>query len=179
MNTVEEVWKDIPDYEGLYQVSNLGRVKSLERKCAVKNGVRTVREKILKTSLNRVRKYLYVSLYTEQNDIKFNIHQLVAMAFLGHKPDGTQKIVVDHINNIITDNRLENLQLITNRENSTKDQKGGTSKYVGVSWNKQNKRWTAQIRVFGELKYLGAFKNEYDAHLAYQKALKEHLESSK
>jgi len=177
----EEIWKDIPDYKGLYQVSNLGRIKSLERKCAVKNGVRTVSERILKAASDKFRKYLYVSLSTEHNDIKFNIHQLVAMAFLGHKPDGTNRVVVDHINNDKLDNRLENLQLISARENVSKDQKkqNRSSKYVGVSWDKRRKKWIACISINRKYKNLGRYINEYDAHLAYQKALKEHLESSK
>jgi hypothetical protein len=100
------------------------------------------------------------------------VHTLVAMVFLNHKPDGTNKICVDHINNIKTDNRLVNLQLITNRENTSKDKKDGTSKYVGVCWQKSKNKWMAQINIDDKKKYLGYFTDEHEAHLVYQKALK-------
>jgi hypothetical protein len=96
---------------------------------------------------------------------------LVAIAFLGHKPRGF-KIVVDHINNDKSDNRLENLQLTTNRQNSSKDRKNKTSRYTGVSWVKKSKKWQSLIQIRGKEKCLGHFISEEHAHLAYQKALK-------
>jgi alkyl hydroperoxide reductase subunit AhpF len=94
------------------------------------------------------------------------------MAFLGHVPNG-QKLVVDHIDGDKLNNNLNNLQVITNRENTSKDRSGGTSKYVGVSWSKQNKKWKAQIRIDGKQIYIGHFTNDIDASQAYQKKLKE------
>ena len=94
----------------------------------------------------------------------------MAIEFLGHIPDG-HKIVCDHKNNIKTDNRLENIQLIPNRENCTKDRKPGSSKYTGVCWYISTNKWVAKIYLNGKKKHLGYFKSEYKAHLAYQKAL--------
>jgi ribosomal protein L15E len=72
------------------------------------------------------------------------------MAFLNHTPCG-YKIVVDHIdNNIKTDNRLENLQLITQRENVSKDIKNTSSKYIGVCWHKKAKKWRSSIQINGK-----------------------------
>jgi hypothetical protein len=88
----EEIWKDIPNYEGCYQVSNLARVKSLARR----NGKRVVVEKILRTFLTESRKYISVSLSLNGKLKLFSVHQLVAMAFLNHKPNGNT-LVVDHI----------------------------------------------------------------------------------
>lgn len=119
--------------------------------------------------------YLKVNLYLNCAEFQYLVHQLVVMAFLNHKLDGTNKIVVDHINNIKTDNRVENLQLITNRENSSKDKKGGTSKHTGVYYFKNKKKYESRITYKGKLLYLGLYDNEYDAHLAYQKKLKEIL----
>jgi uncharacterized protein YebE (UPF0316 family) len=95
------------------------------------------------------------------------------MAFLGHKPDGTHKLVVDHINNNTLDNRIENLQLITQRENASKYflTKKKSSQYTGVFWHKQINKWQAQIGIDGKRIHLGIFNHEHEAHLAYQKAL--------
>jgi len=173
MNT-KEIWKDIPNYEGLYQVSNLGRVKSLGR--IVIRGRKSKqykKENILKYrySGREFNKYVSVALFKNGKRSDKKVHQLMAVAFLNHKPDG-HKIVVDHINNIPNDNRLENLQLITNRENLSKD-KNGSSKYVGVRWDKERNKWASQICINGKQKFLGRFKEEIDAHLAYQNKLKE------
>ena len=164
MKSKEEIWKDIPNYEGLYQVSNLGRVKSL-------GNHKTNKYKILKRCLD-VHGYPKYSLTINKKTVSFRAHQLVAMAFLGHKPCG-YKVVVDHINNNKTDNRPENLQLISQRENSSKDRKGCTSKYTGVHWDKNCGKWVSQIKISGKIVHLGVFKNEIDAHNAYQDKLKE------
>jgi len=159
---MQEIFIDILDYEGLYQVSNYGNVKSL-------NFRRSGKEKILKLGLDTVG-YLHVSL-SNNGIVKTKlVHQLVAIAFLKHKPDG-MKIVVDHIDNNKLNNSLNNLQLISNRENSSKDRKGYSSKYVGVSWAKRSKKWVAEIRIKGKKIYLGLFTDELEASRAYQKKL--------
>jgi hypothetical protein len=154
----KEIFKDIPSYEGIYQVSNLGNVKSLNYKGS---GF----EKILKPSID------CSSYYTVKLKLKtMRVHVLVAMAFLTHIPCG-HKIVVDHINTNRLDNRLENLQLISNRENISKDRKNKSSKYVGVSFHKIKNKWESKICADNKSKHLGLFDEEYEAHLAYQKAL--------
>tara|TARA_R110000751_G_scaffold294840_1_gene402928 strand:- start:59 stop:664 length:606 start_codon:yes stop_codon:yes gene_type:complete len=162
-----EVWKDIKGYEGIYQISNLGRVKSLARKGVLK-------DKVLKCFIDSQR-YLRVNLYKNSTRLGYNIHKLVAIAFLGHTPCG-HKIEVDHINGIKTDNRVKNLQLLTNREHQTKtakdiDKTETTSKYTGVSWHKSKGKWRSQIKINGKLKHLGYFTDELEASNAYQKAL--------
>ena len=167
---MKEVYKDIVGYEGHYQVSNLGNVKSLRRNSKYRNSYRTIKEKILKYNIG-TSGYYSVCLYKDNKYERIAIHQLVAIAFLNHKPNGF-KLVVDHLNNIKTDNRLSNLQIVTNRENSSKDKEGYSSKYIGVDWNKNHKRWRARIYINGKRKYLGQFKTEEEANLAYQKELK-------
>jgi hypothetical protein len=110
----EEIWKDIPNYEGCYQVSNLARVKSLARR----NGKRVVVEKILRTFLTESRKYISVSLSLNGKLKLFSVHQLVAMAFLNHKPNGNT-LVVDHIDGDKLNNNLSNLRVITHSQNLT------------------------------------------------------------
>lgn len=172
MKTTKEIWRDVPDYEGLYQVSNLGIVKSLERVIYRSNGhPQTFKERILKAATS-ISGYLVVALSKYGKLKTFKVHQLVAMAFLNHIPCGN-KMVVDHIDNDKLNNRADNLQITTHRHNSTKDIKGGTSKYIGVCWHKKAKKWSSSIRINGKQNHLGIFKNELEASNAYQNALKE------
>lgn len=169
---MEEIWKDIPNYEGYYQVSNLGNVKSLARIIMHRGKYPFIsKQRLLKLTL---LKHGYYSVNLTKNSIQttYTIHGLVAMSFLGHKPNG-MSIVIDHINNNKTDNRLCNLQLINQRDNCSKDKHryNYTSKYVGVGYDKSNNKYNARIVLNGKQKHLGLFKNEIDAHHAYQNAL--------
>lgn len=82
---------------------------------------------------------------------------------------------VDHRNGDKLDNRLENLRIVTHRENQANNPKRRmnktSSKYVGVYWNKRDKSWVAAITINGQIINLGYFKNEDEAGDAYQKAL--------
>lgn len=171
---VQEIFKDIPGYEGSYQVSNLGRVKSLSR--VVKKG--TLKERILKSSPDR-QGYLRVNLYKKGNKKTEKIHILMAIVFKGHLQSGYEGLIVDHIDNIKINNFEWNIQLITNRENTSKDRKNGTSKYIGVYRSENQKKWRSNIYFNGKLKYLGSFTSELEAAGAYQTMLKEITESKK
>lgn len=114
-NFTTEEWKDIPGFEGLYQASNLGRVKSLKRFRKGKNDcLASVKERIKKSVIDR---YGYYRVVLCKNSIKkaYLVHRLVFEAFNGSIPEGLQ---VNHINEIKTDNRLENLNLMTAKENT-------------------------------------------------------------
>ena len=171
MRQQQEEFRSIPGYEGLYEISNFGTVKSLEREILIKGKYPAiVKEKILRQSLNGNGYYL-VGLYKDGKRKPFMLHTLVAMTFLGHKPDG-YKIVIDHIDNNKLNNNLTNLQLISQRDNSSKDKKNGTSQYSGVTWHKATNKWRSQIRIGDKRKQLGLFISEEEAYEAYQKALK-------
>jgi hypothetical protein len=157
---MKEIWKDIPGYFGKYKVSNLGGVRSLG-----------ARVRILKTSRTKDG-YLRVGLSKNGNARRFKVHQLVAMAFLNHKPKGN-KLVVNHKNFVKSDNRLENLEVVTNRENCNKKHLYSTSKYTGVYWDKRRKIWRAEITIKGKKLYLGSFEDDYNAHIVYERALAE------
>jgi hypothetical protein len=172
MGQQQEEFRSIPGYEGLYEVSNFGNVKSLEREYLNKGKYPgTVKEKILKPHFTD-KGYQKVNLYKDGKSRHIKNHVLVAMAFLGHKPDGTHKIVVDHIDNNPLNNHVSNLQLISQRENSSKDKKNGSSQYTGVIRNKNTNKWHSHIKINGKQKHLGLFVSEEEAHEAYQKALK-------
>jgi hypothetical protein len=163
----EEIWKDIPGYEGLYQVSSLGQVKSLPKEWKLDGRTICHKEKILKPQLKRG--YNTCALYKDKKQKWFSISVLVAMAFLNHKPNG-HTLVVDHINNIRTDNRLINLQIITQRENvSRRDSSGYTSKYPGVF---RSLVWSSRINIEQKTYHLGSYKTEERASEVYQLALK-------
>lgn len=153
-----EIWKKIIGFED-YKISTLGRVKSF------KYG----KEKILKLSiLTSGYKAVHLSKKNVKNTKK--IHQLVAIAFLNHNPCG-MKLVVNHKDFNKLNNNVENLEIVTQRENANKKHIKSTSKYVGVFWEKNANKWRSRICLKTGRKDLGLFKNEYDAHLAYQKEL--------
>ena len=168
-----EIFKTIEGFEG-YEVSNLGRVKSLKRKIKHSSGSFFIsKERFLKPYVS-TGGYLRVNLSKKCKTKQKKIHQLVAIAFLKHKPCG-MKLVVDHINNVKTDNRLDNLQVVTHRYNVSKSAPKGSSKYTGVRYIKKNKNWRAQIVINGKYNHLGVFTDEIEAAQAYQNALKKLL----
>ncbi len=156
---MKEVFKDIEGYHNDYQVSNLGNVKSLKN----------FKQRLLKPQ-DDGKGYLMVRLCYKGKMKNHKVHKLVAMAFLNHKPCG-MKLVVDHINNNKTDNRAENLQIITNRKNTIKDFEKRKSKLIGARFEKRNNNWTSRILINGKTKHLGTFKTELEASQAYQSAL--------
>jgi len=126
-------------------------------------------ERILKPAPN-YRGYLTVVLSKEGKNKTFKIHQLVAMGFLCHTPSGLE-VVVDHKNDDKTDNRLENLQLISNRKNLTRSKKNNTSKYPGVCWDKSRSKWKASAFISGRNQHIGSFTDELEAAKAYKNAV--------
>lgn len=163
---MQEEFRPVKGYEEVYEVSNLGRVKSLGN-----NKAR--REKILKPSLVGGG-YPRVVLSKHKAQKPYYVHTLVAIAFLNHKPNG-HEIVVDHIDNIKTNNKSNNLQLLTQRENLSKNpRREGKQKstYIGVNLSVSTGNWFASIYYKGKRKSLGSFKTEEEAHKTYQKELK-------
>ncbi len=104
-----EVWKDIVGYEGKYQVSNMGRVKSL-----VDNNGKP-REKILKQKINNYG-YHRIGLYKDRKQKWYQVHRLVALAFVDGYEEG---LVVNHIDECKDNNVWTNLEWVTTTYNNT------------------------------------------------------------
>lgn len=94
----------------------------------------------------------------------------MAITFLNHTPCKLD-LVVNHINFNKQDNRLDNLEIVTNRVNSNRKHLKSTSKYTGVSWHKNEKKWQVMFRIDNKLKHFGYFENEIDAKNVYQKEI--------
>lgn len=115
-NLENEIWKPVVGYEGKYEVSNLGRVKSL-------NYAKTGMERLMKPS-SYLNGYLFVNLRKDWQASGHRIHRLVYEAFRGKLPKweatmkGNERWEVNHINEVKTDNRLENLELVTCTQNN-------------------------------------------------------------
>jgi hypothetical protein len=140
-----DFFKDIPNYIGRYQISKKGIVKSLGNN-------KSRKDKILKSSINS-KGYLTVRLSGKT----FCVHQLVAITFLNHNLSGYKK-VIDHIDNNKLNNNIENLKVVTQRENISR--KNGRK--VGVY--KKGNYWNVSIHFF-------SFKSEEEAIFFRQKII--------
>lgn len=113
-STEKETWKPIDGYEGLYEVSDRGRVKSLQRTVIRANGSGyTVREKILKPRPSQSG-HMRVSLYRDGQDETRFVHRLVLEAFVGPRPDGMECC---HWDDVPANNHLDNLRWDTGSAN--------------------------------------------------------------
>lgn len=119
MENKNEIWKDICGYEGLYQVSNFGRIKSVDRiikNTGTKSGEYHVKEKIKKISEYKSRGgYCGVTLYRNNNGKSYRVHRLVAQAFI---PNPENKPEINHIDGNKKNNCVDNLEWVTGEENT-------------------------------------------------------------
>ena len=134
-----EIWKDVVGYEGAYKVSNLGNVKSFK-----------YNQKKL-SSLSNVNGYLRVVLTINKKSTNISAHRLVALAFI---PNIENKPVVNHLNGIRNDNRVENLEWCTQRDNIIHAIKTGLNKMGKVA--NLTKKQEQEIRKLNKTH----FKNE-------------------
>lgn len=161
-----EKWLPMVGYEGIYEISDLGRIKRLRK--------RKENKSLIRTQFMSTTGYLTLTVSKSCAVERKHTHQMVAEAFLNHVRCGYAKIV-NHKNFIRHDCKLINLQIVTSRENTNQKHMKSSSQYTGVSWHKECRKWSAHIHIERKKRYLGIFINEYDAHLAYEKALSDHL----
>nr|DAO37094.1 MAG TPA: homing endonuclease [Caudoviricetes sp.] len=149
----EEVWKDIAGYEGYYQVSNLGRIKSVERVVLSKNGWELhYKERLRKFSKN-AKGYLNVSFTRDCKTKTYLVSRLVATAFIPN-PDSLPQVGHRDDNRNKEDNRVENLYWTTNLENSNTD---GRKQRLSASHKGKDNSFYKRIQIDGK-----EFKNSKD-----------------
>ena len=148
---INEEWRSISGHIN-YQVSNIGRVRN------VKTG------RIMKGFSNDG--YVRVGMYYMNTRKMCTVHRLVAQEFLTNTEN---KAEVDHIDHNRSNNCLSNLRWTTSAENSRNSvsRQNSTSKYKGVSFYMQRKKWHAQIKSNGRTKHIGYFNSEKEAAIAY------------
>lgn len=133
-----EIWKDILEYEGLYQVSNFGKVKSLPRN--------TTKGGILKLTKDN-NGYLNVILCKNGKIKRFRVHRLVALAFI---PNIQNLPIINHKNEIKTDNRVENLEFCTAKHNSNYGTRNERLSKINKGKISPNKKPIIQCTLNGE-----------------------------
>ena len=144
---MEETWKEVIINNHLIKVSNFGNVKK------IKEGGDYLINKIVSNG------YELVCLKGKN----YRVNRLVAHAFLGLDLKNTKK-VVDHINNISTDNNIKNLQIVNHSFNRSKD----AVNRIGVWYSDVLKKWIAKIYIKGKFVNLGLFDSKQDAELCYK-----------
>jgi hypothetical protein len=142
-----EIWKDVVGYEGIYQVSNLGKVKSLMFN----------KQKILK-QVKSTNGYFMVGLWKEKKSSRHLVHRIMYEAFYGIK--SCRQYVIDHIDNNKENNNLSNLQYITNRQNSSKDKNSKTGE-SNIYFN--SNAYLVRMRINNVKKSIGTYKTIEDA----------------
>lgn len=152
---MKEIWKDIVGYEGLYQVSSLGRIKSKDRKVYQKNRwnddiIKFVyKGKIINTK-TKGNNYVQVHLTKNKKQKRYLVHRLVAEAFI---PNTQGKSQVNHINCIKYDNRVENLEWNTPRENTQHAIRNNRKKQNTIKINQYDlngkfiKQWESMLEI--------------------------------
>lgn len=166
-----DIWKPIPNFIGSYEASNHGLIKSLDRiGYNPRYGNQRLRGQLLKASLGE-EGYYHLDLRKDGIRSNLQVHRLVAITFVDN-PHGYD--FVNHKDKNKTNNNDWNLEWTTHRENLSHSFLGlGTSKYVGVSWNKANRKWVTFIRLNKISTYIGSFETELAAAKAYNNALAE------
>ena len=157
-----EVWKDIEGYEGLYQISNLGRVKRMYREIVIQGGfvkktsIKPLKCKILRQKIDRYG-YPGVVLTKDKKRKDWKVHRLVALTFIDNP---LNKPSVDHKNTVRTDNRVENLRWLTQKE-QLNDNELSKERHLEV-WRKNRKYIKRKVRCITTGKEFNSIKEAGD-----------------
>jgi hypothetical protein len=166
-----EIWKDIKNFEGRYQVSNTGKVRSLDRVIVCSNHKERCFKGCILSTTNKKSKYKSITL-TEPGYRRTNFcHVLVASHFIDDIPKGMS---VNHKDSNTLNNHVDNLEIVSIRDNTrhAMNKKDTSSRHIGVYWDKKPRKWKASIHINGSGKNLGRFKHEEDAKKAVDAFIK-------
>lgn len=158
-----EEWKDITGYENYYQISDLGNVRSLDRDVVCNKGVANLKGARLKPVKDR-QGYLKIGLSKNDKKSSFLVSRLVAIHFI---PNPNNLPEVNHLYEK-SDNRKTSLEWTSSIENQcyrVKEKSKYSSKYPGVSWNKEKNKWVSRIYFNSKAIHLGYFESENEAFL--------------
>ena len=162
---MKEQWKPVEGFESIYEVSETGRVRSLDREVSTSENSRahrkwTARGKEL-TPTGNGRGYLIVGLCDGEKRVNRYVHRLVAEAFIG-SIDGLE---VDHIDDDKANNAASNLRVCTRKQNVRNQNKNvGCSGFLGVV--RKNKGWRGIVHSDGKRKYTAVYSAPMDAAIA-------------
>lgn len=155
MTTPREQWIDAYNWFGLYEVSNLGNVRNSKTKRIMKG-------------FKDQKGYLCVLLSGKEKPYSVKRHKLVIETFIEPRPKG---MVINHIDKNKENNKIENLEYVTQMENVSHSSVCGNLK--GITYLKSQNSWQSRITINGKRIFLGYFKTKEDAYNAYKKALKD------
>jgi len=167
-NEHEEEWRPVVGCEGLYEASDLGRVRSIDRTIETIYGVRRRLKGMVLKPCKNPRGYLHVGLNKNGNRLGLRVHQIIARAFMG-KSD----LTIDHINGDKLDNRIENLEYVSQRENVCRYYRKNKELPIGVGYSRATGRYTSRITANRKVRALGYFDTPKEAHEKYLEELGE------
>lgn len=167
-----EIWKPIPGYEGIYEISSWGNVRSLERWQKIRgNSIRLQPSKLL--SINYTGVYPQICLSKNNQKKSFRVHLIVDFVFFDIVD---YDYIINHKDLNKKNNYYKNIERINHRENTShyfKNNFEKTSKFTGVSYDKSKPKrpWVASFRYNKKCVKLGNFESEEEAHQVYLEGL--------
>lgn len=170
-----ELWADIPGFDGEYQLSSEGKIRSCRRSGNPGNRRKKLSFWRERLPSNSGKGYSLITLRDAKTRklISFLVHRLVYELFAGPIPENQE---IDHINRVKKDNRIDNLRLVTKSQQHYNigkfKKKGNSSKYKGVHFCNSVHKWLARITIDKKIRTIGSFSTELEAAIAYDSAAK-------